>query len=219
MDVLMTPCLQSAPRWALPLAMNGKQLVTHGVVTVLAMALMTGLAGAAQARDSLGVFESWGAFRDAETPRCFAIAQPAGASVMARGDAGDASVRGRRDTSVTGRWDTSVTGRWRPFAAIGYWPRANVRGQVHIRLSREIAMRSPLTLSIGERQFTLTGGRADAWAPNRQVDAAIVAAMRSATSMSLSARARTGAGFADTYRLRGAATAIDAAALGCGRLR
>ncbi|HEX7822405.1 MAG TPA: hypothetical protein VF463_17515 [Sphingobium sp.] len=183
--------------------MNGKQLVTHGVVPVLTMALMTGLAGAAQARDSLGVFESWGAFRDAETPRCFAIAQPAGASVMPRGDAGD----------------TSVTGRWRPFAAIGYWPRANVRGQVHIRLSREIAMRSPLTLSIGERQFTLTGGGADAWAPNRQVDAAIVAAMRSATSMSLSARARTGAGFADTYRLRGAATAIDAAALGCGRLR
>lgn len=150
------------------------------------------LAASASARDSLGIFDSWGAFRDPEVPRCFAIAEPARAG---------------------------GAGRWRPFAAVGSWPRANIRGQVHIRLSREIAARSPLTLSIGEQHFTLVGGGADAWAPNRQGDAAIVAAMRSATSMSISARARTGAGFADTYRLRGAATAIDAAALGCGRLR
>lgn len=159
-----------------------------GAVMMLAMALV---AAPASSRDSLGVFDSWGAFRDAEVPRCYAVAQPA----------------------------TRAGGRWRPFAAVGSWPRANVRGQVHIRLSREIAARSPLTLAIGEQRFTLVGGGADAWAPDRQSDAAIVAAMRSAPSMSVSARARTGAGFADTYRLRGAATAIDAAALGCGRLR
>lgn len=147
---------------------------------------------ALHARDSLGVFEGWGAFRDPETPRCYAVAQPA---------------------------RVGTDGRWRPFAAVGYWPRANVRGQVHIRLSREIANGSALMLSIGDQHFPMTGGGADAWAPDRQRDAAIIAAMRSATSMSISARARTGAGFADTYRLRGAATAIDAAALGCGRLR
>jgi len=39
------------------------------------------------------------------------------------------------------------------------------------------------------------------------------------TSMSISARSRTGGGFADTYALRGAATAIDAATLGCARQR
>lgn len=144
------------------------------------------------ARDSLGVFDSWGAFRDPETPRCFAIAEPA---------------------------SRPNNNRWRPFASVGTWPRANVRGQLHIRLSREIAAHSPLILSIGEQRFTLAGGGADAWARDRQGDAAIVAAMRSAPSMSIAARARTGAGFADTYRLRGAATAIDAAALGCGRLR
>jgi hypothetical protein len=150
------------------------------------------IAAPAGARDSLGVFESWGAFRDPEVPRCFAVAEPA--------------------TRTSG-------GRWRPFAAVGSWPRANVRGQVHIRLSREIAATSPLTLSIGEQRFTLVGGGADAWARDRRADAAIVAAMRSAPSMSVAARSRTGAGFADTYKLRGAATAIDAAALGCGRLR
>lgn len=161
-------------------------------VVMTGMLGMAMIAPAAGARDSLGVFDSWGAFRDPEVPRCFAVAEPA---------------------------SRSTRGRWRPFAAVGSWPRANVRGQVHIRLSREIAARSPLTLSIGEQQFKLVGGGADAWAPDRQSDAAIVAAMRSAPSMSIAARSRTGAGFADTYRLRGAATAIDAAALGCGRLR
>lgn len=146
----------------------------------------------ALARDSLGVFDGWGAFRDADVPRCYAVAEPA------TGGGGS---------------------RWRPFATVATWPRDHVRGQVHIRLSRQMADRSPLILSIGERRFPMIGSGADAWAPDRQRDAAIVAAMRSATSMSLSARARTGAGFADTYRLRGAATAIDAAALGCGHLR
>lgn len=152
----------------------------------------------ASARDSLGVFEGWGAFRDPDVPRCYAISEP---------------VRPGGNGGVT------LNGRWHPFASVGYWPRANVRGQVHIRLSREIAVRSPLVLSIGDQRFAMVGGGADAWAPDRQKDAAIIAAMRSATSMSIAARARTGAGFAETYRLRGAATAIDAAALGCGRLR
>lgn len=162
------------------------------LAAVVAAGVAGGWAIAAEARDSLGTFESWAAFRDPGTPRCYAIAAPA---------------------------RTGASGRWRPFAAIGYWPRAGVRGQVHIRLSREIATRSQIIASVGESRFTLVGGGADAWAADRRADAAIVAAIRSGTSMSISARARTGAGFADTYRLRGAATAIDAAALGCGRAR
>lgn len=160
------------------------------LAAAIAASLAAGWMPAAQARDSLGTFESWAAFRDAETPRCYAIAAPA---------------------------RSGGAGRWRPFAAIGYWPRAGVRGQVHIRLSREIATNAEIIATIGENRFTLVGGGADAWAADRRADAAIVAAIRSGTSMSISARARTGAGFADTYRLRGAATAIDAAALGCGR--
>lgn len=46
-------------------------------------------------------------------------------------------------------------------------------------------------------------------------DAAIIAAMRSAPSMSVASSTASGRAIADTYRLRGAATAIDAAALGC----
>ncbi|MDI1294436.1 MAG: hypothetical protein PSY12_00850 [bacterium] len=147
----------------------------------------------ASARDSLGIFEGWGAFRDAATPRCYAIAQP---------------VSPRQSTQ-------SATG----FAAVGTWPRQHVRGQVHFRLSHGHAARAPVTLSVGERRFTLVAGQADAWAGNPRDDAAIIATMRSASSMSIQTIGTNGRAFADTYALRGAATAIDAAALGCARLR
>src|SRR3546814_1910280 len=74
---------------------------------VIACALFLG--GAAQARDSLGVFERWGAFRDAKIPRCYAISEPV------------------KDNHQS---------RWRPFAAVGYWPKKSVHGQMHFRLSR-----------------------------------------------------------------------------------
>lgn len=140
------------------------------------------------ARDSLGMFEAWGAFRDPAAPRCYAISKP-------------------------------VSRAGNGFAAVGNWPRQRVRGQVHFRLSRVRADSSPVILNVGERRFPLVAGQADAWAPDPRADAAIIAAMRSAGSMSVQTQGANGRGFADTYTLRGAATAIDAAALGCARLR
>ena len=154
----------------------------------IAFALLL-IASAAQARDSLGVFEGWGAFRDAQPFRCYAIAEP---------------VR-------------SGGGKARAFASIAHWPSEAVRGQIHIRLSREKRSDAKITLSIDDRRITLVGGGADAWAANPRADAAIIAAIRSGRSMSIATVAATGGGFADTYALRGAATAIDAAALGCAR--
>ena len=61
---------------------------------------------------------------------------------------------------------------------------------------------------MGGKRFPLVAGGADAWAPDPRTDAAIVAAMRSADRM------RVGG---DSYALRGAATAIDAATLACVR--
>src|SRR3546814_18128866 len=90
---------------------------------------------------------------------------------------------------------------------------------MHFRLSREKAPKAQVSLSIGARRFTLTAGGADAWAPDKRVDAAIIAAIRSGTSMSVQATGKNGAPFADVYALRGAAQAMDAAALGCARLR
>lgn len=142
------------------------------------------------AKDSLGVFGEWGAFRDPSVPRCYAIA---------------AAENGARDHA--------------PFASIGTWPRRQVRGQVHLRLSRNVAASAAISLSVGGQRFELAGGGGDAWSRNRQMDAAIVAAMRSAGSMSVSARDRAGNRFTDRYSLEGAATAMDAATVGCARVR
>lgn len=141
---------------------------------------------ALQAREALGVFDGWGAFRDASPPRCFAIAEPVEKYRAAR-----------------------------PFASIATWPKDGVRNQLHIRLSRARAPNARVTLSIGERRFELEAGDADAWAPDARTDQAIVAAIRSGRSMSVETTASNGAPFADSYLLKGAATAIDAAAQGC----
>lgn len=142
---------------------------------------------AVAAKESLGVYDRWGAFRDVSPPRCYAIASPV--QQIARSG-------------------------WRPFAAVGTWPGQGARGQFHVRLSRERDPRAKVTLSVGERRFDLVAGNADAWAPDTRTDAAIIAAMRSGRSMSVETLGKSGP-FADSYTLRGAATAIDAAALGC----
>ena len=156
------------------------------LVALLALLLAAPLA----AKDSLGVFSDWGAFRDPAVPRCYAIAVPAPSRLQ-------------RD--------------FEPFATIGTWPRQNLRGQVHFRLSRQLAPRSAITLSIGGKSFRLTGGGGDAWAEDRTMDAAILAAMRSATRMTIRATDTRGRRFSNTYSLAGAATAMDAATLACSR--
>jgi hypothetical protein len=90
---------------------------------------------------------------------------------------------------------------------------------VHFRLSRTRAPDRAVILNIDDRRFTLVAGKRDAWAADARGDAAIIAAIRSGTAMSVQTSSANGGAFADTYALRGAATAIDAAALGCARLR
>ncbi len=103
------------------------------------------------------------------------------------------------------------------FASVTSWPGAGARNQLHVRLTRPRAPSARVTLAIGERRFALAGGAADAWAPDAATDRAIVAAMRGGRSMSIESVAENGAPFVDVYALAGAATAIDAAALGCLR--
>ena len=90
-----------------------------------------------------------------------------------------------------------------------------MRSQLHIRLSREKRGDAPVTLAIDARRFNLSGAGGDVWAIDARTDAAIVAAIRSGRSMSVATVSAKGNAFADSYALKGAATAIDAAALGC----
>ena len=160
----------------------------------LAVLLLLAVAAPLQAKQSLGVFGGWGAFRDALRtgggPRCYAIAMPAPSRLQ-------------RDHE--------------PYATIATWPRRNIRGQVHLRLSRTIRANAAITLIVSGKRFALSGSGADAWAHNRGGDAAIVAAMRSAGSMTVSSIDTGGRRFSNTYTLDGASSAMDAATIACAR--
>lgn len=148
-------------------------------------------AAVAAPRTALGIFDGWGAFREPAAARCFAIAAP---------------------SATIGRPQE------KPYASIGYWPKSRIRGQFYVRLSKARNPERELRLTVGSRRFILTGNGVHGWASDARMDAAIIAAMRAAPSMSVESGTPTGGAIADTYRLRGAATAIDAAALGCARL-
>ena len=141
---------------------------------------------AAAARETIGVFKGWGAFRDTTPPRCYAITRP----VMAGGRAGGA-------------------------ASVATWPGRNLVSSADIELSRARDPSVPVTATIGERRFALVGRGTHAFAADAPSDRALVAAIRSGRSMSVEAVGDNGRPFADVYALAGAATAIDAAALAC----
>ncbi len=143
------------------------------------------LVAPAAARDTVGVYGGWGVFRDSAPARCFAIARP----VVAAHRGG--------------------------FASVATWPGRGLRSSFYARLSRERDRSAAVVLTVGERRFTLVASGGEAWATDAPSDRAIVAAMRGGRSMSVEAVGVGGRPFADTYALAGAATAIDAAALGC----
>lgn len=174
---------------------NTKREMRRQGLEILGLALCAWLlpfvATAATDRSAIAIFRSWGAFREgaADAPsRCFAIAEPPPYSASAGHGA---------------------------FASVASWPAKRIRAQVAIRLSHPTRDASKVTLSIGDAAFPLIVRGQSAWAHDRRQDAAIVAAMRSGSSMSVSAVGANGNAFADAYRLRGAASAIDAAMLAC----
>lgn len=146
------------------------------------------VAAPAIAKDRLGVYQGWAAFRDPETPRCYAITAPE---------------------------ETVGTATRKAYISVGFWPKRGVSHQVYVRLSRERSTNSIITLSAGGRRFRMKGEGSNGWATDRRMDLAIIAAMRSATSLSVESIGRDGRSIVDAYALRGAPSAIDAAALGC----
>ncbi len=158
-------------------------------MTRLAALILLLLAAPLAARESLGVYESWAAFKDASPQRCYAIAKAQGTS--------PAPV----------------------YATISNWPGKGVRGTVHLVLSRDVAEKASVRLVVGNQRFELVAKGRNAWAKDAQGDAAIVAALRSAARMSVSAKGTKGGTFTDRYTLAGAATAMDAATVGCAQRR
>jgi hypothetical protein len=145
------------------------------------------LAAPLSARESLGVYEQWAAFSDASPRRCYAIAK----------------AQGKLPAPA--------------YATVSNWPERKVRGAVHLVLSREVAAKASARLVVGNTRFILVAKGRNVWAKDARDDAAIVAALRSAARMSISASSAKGGTFTDRYSLAGVATAMDAAVVGCAK--
>ncbi len=152
------------------------------------LAVLAGVAAPASAKERLGIYQNWAAFKDAETPRCYAIAQP----------------------------EQRISGSTRPgYFSVGFWPKKGVSHQIYISVSRDQSANSSTNISVGGRRFRLKSNVSGGWATDRQMDLAIIAAMRTSASLSVESIGRDGRAIVDAYSLRGAPSAIDAAALGC----
>lgn len=159
-----------------------------GAALGLGLSVLTWPAAPALAQQDLGVFSSWGAFRDPAVPLCYAIARP---------------------EQIAGKAQRAA------YVDFGFWPERGLRGQFHARLSRERSGNARVTVSIAGHRFALKSDRADAWSQDADMDRAIIRALRRASSMTVESTGRDGRPIVDAYLLKGAASAIDAAALGC----
>jgi hypothetical protein len=128
-----------------------------------------------------------------------------------------AFIEGGRCYAIARPAETTPAGG-RPFASVGHWPPRR-GGQLHVRLGREKRPGSAVLLRIDGRSFQLSGGGRDAWAADGRADQEIQAAMRTGIEMIVETRAADGAAVRDRYGLRGAATAMDAAAIACAPRR
>lgn len=153
----------------------------------VAAGLLAAAAAPAGERRLIGVWGAWGAF--AEPGRCWAVSRPEGPAP-----------RGAR---------------WAAFLAVGTHPHLRQRGVLFVRLSRVRDRSAGVTLLVGRRRLRMVANGTDAWAPDPAADRAAVAAIRAARSLGVAAVADGGRPFTDVYRLTGAPTAIDAAALAC----
>jgi hypothetical protein len=158
----------------------------HKYASLMAAAALFAVPVAAKER--LGIYQNWAAFKDAETPRCYAIAQP----------------------------EQRISGSQRPgYFSVGFWPKKGATHQIYISLSRDQSSNSSTNISVGGRRFRLKSNPSGGWAPDRRTDLAIISAMRTSASLSVESIGRDGRAIVDAYSLRGAPSAIDAAALGC----
>lgn len=157
--------------------------------TLVAAFYLTAPAAAGE-RKTLGVYGNWAAFRDDDQPRCYAIAKP---------------------------FSTHGAPLFKSYASIGYWPNSRISGQFYVRLSKALGKGRELRLTVGERRFILRGNGMHGWAGDARMDAAILTALRSSENMRVHGTTESGGTINDIYELRGAATAADAAALGCAR--
>ncbi|HLU91051.1 MAG TPA: invasion associated locus B family protein [Pedomonas sp.] len=158
----------------------------------LAMGMMVLATPAADARETLGAFGDWAAFRDpGNDSKCYAVTAPnqtrASAQNIRRGQAA---------------------------LSVGIWP-GRPGAQVYTAVGFNIDPTKPVTLKIGSRSFTLLPDGESAWAENAAADEAIINALRQGIVAEVTSTSTRGTQITDRYSLKGISAAIDAARSAC----
>jgi hypothetical protein len=102
-----------------------------------------------------------------------------------------------------------------PVAGFAFTPDHRRWGEYHAQLSRVSRAGSSVILHMGDQPFLLVSRGDHAWSRGPAQEQAIIAAARNGGEMRVEARDQAGVRFIDPYVLKGAPTAIDAAAARC----
>ena len=151
----------------------------------------------------------------------FALTASSGAGALASGSVihaggGWAAIdRGEVCEALSRSLRIAAKGKVQATAGFAFTPDRRRWGEFHARLSRDARPGSSVILTVGERPFMLVGRGGWAWSRGGMQEQAIMAAVRGSTSMRIDARDSSGRRIRDGYALKGAPTAIDAAAAHC----
>ena len=142
-------------------------------------------------------------------PILLAAASPSIVAARAKWAAID---RGAQCDAVARSLLQAPKGQQQPFVTLAFDRAGPRRGEMAVRFKRPVRTGSSVLLTVGDQPFQLVARGDVAWSRGPAQEAAILAAMRSATMMKVDARDGAGRRMVDRYALAGAPTAIDAAA-------
>lgn len=140
---------------------------------------------------------------------------PAHAGIVYAGPAWAAIDRGATCEALSRSVRIAAKGKVQAIAGFTFSADRRRWGEFHALLRRMPRAGAAVMLRIGETPFLLVSRGNEAWSTGPLQEQAIIAAIRSASGMSVESRDAAGRSFVDPYSLAGAPTAIDAAAAAC----
>jgi hypothetical protein len=147
-----------------------------------------------------------------------AVAQPA--TILYASGGWAAIDRGARCEALTRSEHVTIKNGATSVAGVTFDSARRHWGEFHLKMRSASRPGSSIVLDVADRSFLLEARGTDAWARDRAQDRAIIAALRDATGMKVTARDAAGHRVVERFATRGAATAIDAAAAACaGKMR
>lgn len=149
---------------------------------------------------------------------CAAVAALASAApneIVYAGSAWAAIDRGGSCEALSRSQRIAAKGKVQAMAGFTFSPDHRRWGEFHARLRRMPRQGAAVMLRVDDQPFLLVSRGNEAWSDGPLQQQAIIAAIRTASGMSVESRDAAGRRFVDPYSLDGAATAIDAAAAAC----